>query len=159
MQQLPDVNHSAAASAADSATADTAAVVLDVGLLISRFVRAGMWQQRPADLTVAQFRALAFINAYPKSTPSALAEYLMLARPAVTRLVDDLVDRRLATRRTGDEDRRQVVLGLTAAGRRHLDRYFASARALIVERLAPLSAADRRTVKRAMTLVRGCFEP
>lgn len=165
MQQLPGVNQrarrAAPAGRAARAAADRdrcAAAVLDLGLVVSRFVRAGMWQHRPAGLTVNQFRALNFLNAYPDGSPSELAEYLMLSRPAVSRLVDELVTRRLLSRRPAADDRRRVGLSLTAAGRKHLDDYFAVARRIVAERLAPLSAAERAAVTDAMELVRAHFE-
>lgn len=137
---------------------ECAAAVLDVGLLVSRFVRAGMWQHRPAGLTLNQFRALNFLSAYPDASPSELAEYLLLSRPAVTRLVDDLVAKHLLARRPGESDRRRIGLSLTTAGRKHLDDYFAGARRIVAERLAPLTAEERAAVTYAMALVGAHFE-
>lgn len=161
MQQLPDVNRMEAGGRPRRATTEQeecAAAVLDVGLLVSRFVRAGMWQHRPAGLTLNQFRALNFLDAYPDASPSELAEYLLLSRPAVTRLVDDLVEKRLLARRPGEADRRRIGLSLTAAGRRHLDDYFAGARRIVAERLAPLTADERAAITRAMALVSTHFD-
>ncbi len=134
-----------------------AAAVMDVGLLVSRLVRAQSWQRRPRSLTVAQFRTLTFVNAYPNSAPSEVAEYLMLSRPAITRIVDELVRRRLIARRADRGDRRRQTLALTAAGRHRLDAFFAAARGLVAERLAMLPAADRAAVSRAMELLRPRF--
>lgn len=134
-----------------------AAVVMDVGLLVSRLVRAQSWRRQPAGLTTPQFRALTFVNAYPGSSPSDLAVYLMLTRPSISKLVDQLVRRRLVERRTDAADRRRSVLSLTAAGRRRLDAHFDAARALVAERLAPLPPAQRTAVTRAMELLRPCF--
>lgn len=134
-----------------------AAAVMDVGLLISRLVKAETWRRRPAGLTTQQFRALAFVNAYPASSPSALADYLNLRRPTVSKLVDELVRRRLLERRADTADRRRIMLFLTAAGRRRLDAHFAIARALVAERLASLTASERATVTRAVALLRPRF--
>lgn len=165
MQQLSRVNQPAgrpvAARRTGRGAADRdrcAAAVLELGLVVSRFVRAGMWQLRPAGLTVNQFRALTFLNAYPEGSPSELAEYLMLSRPAVSRLVDELVTRRLLSRRPAADDRRRVGLSLTATGRKHLDDYFAAARQLVAERLAPLSPGERAGVTDAVELVRAHFD-
>jgi DNA-binding MarR family transcriptional regulator len=130
-----------------------AAAVMDAGLLVSRFVRAELWRRKPAGLTLAQFRGLAYVNAYPDSAPSELAEYLMLTRPAVTRLVDELVRRRLLARRADPADRRRLSLNLTATGRRMLDSHFTLVRRMVAERLASLSAAEQERVRAAMTLV------
>lgn len=127
-----------------------AAAVMDVGLLVSRFVRAELWRHKPEGLTIAQFRGLAFVNAYPECAPSEVAEYLMLTRPAVTRLVNELVDRKLVSRRGSDTDRRRLTLTLTAAGRRMLDSHFTLVRGLVAERLTTLTADERATVRAAM---------
>jgi len=146
MQQLSGANRQADVERC-------AAEVVDVGLAVTRLVRAQMRRQLPGGLTLPQLRALGFINADPACAPSQLAEYLMLSRPAVTRLLDGLVDRRLIARHPHPDDRRRVRLALTKAGRGKLDRYFTRARAIIAGRLAHLSAADRAAVRRAMRLV------
>lgn len=141
----------------DGALDRCAAAVMDVGLLVSRLVRSQSWRHRPAGLSTPQFRALTFVNAYPGSSPSDLAVYLMLTRPSISKLVDQLVRHRLVERRTDETDRRRSVLSLTAAGRRRLDAHFATARALVAERLASLPTEQRAAVTRAMALLRPCF--
>lgn len=130
-----------------------AVAVMDAGLLVSRFVRAELWRQKPAGLSLAQFRGLAYVNAYPDCAPSELADYLMLTRPAVTRLVDELVRRRLLGRRVDADDRRRQTLALTVAGRRMLDSHLTLVRRLVAERLESLSGAERERVRAAMALV------
>ncbi|HVB30348.1 MAG TPA: MarR family transcriptional regulator [Gemmatimonadaceae bacterium] len=146
MQQLLTVNSTADADRC-------AAAVLDVGLAVSRLVRAQVRRHRPVELTLPQVRALAFVNADPDCAPSQLAEYLMLSRPAVTRLLDGLVQRKLVTRRLDARDRRRLKLAVTRAGRSHLDAYFTRARAVVAERLAGLTPRQRAAVRRAMTQV------
>jgi len=146
MQQLTRVTHRAGAERC-------AAAVVDVGLAVSRLVRAQVRRQGPRGLTLPQVRALAFMNADPACAPSQLAEYLMLSRPAVTRLLNGLARKRLVTRRADPADRRRLQLAVTKAGRAHLDAYFTSARTIVAERLAHLPARDRAAVHRAMGLV------
>lgn len=146
MQQFPEANGEPTAD-------DCAAEVVDVGLAVARLVRAQLRRHAPEGLTLPQTRALAFVSADPACGPSQLAEYLMLSRPAVTRLLDSLVERRLITRLPHPDDRRRLQLTATAAGRAHLDAYFARARAIVAERLARLAPSERTAVHRAMTLV------
>jgi DNA-binding MarR family transcriptional regulator len=146
MQQLTDRNRRADPDRC-------AAAVVDVGLAVARLVRAEMRRQGPGGLTVPQVRALAFVNADPTCSPSLLADYLMLSRPAVTRLLDGLVDRRLLTRRGHPDDRRRLQLAVTRTGRAYLDRYFAAARAVVAGRLAALPARKRAEILRAMRAV------
>lgn len=146
MQQLSDNNSS-------GDTADCAAEVLDLGLAVSRLVRAQLRRHSPGGLTLPQIRALALIRADPACAPSQLAEYLMLSRPAVTRLLDALVRQRLITRHAHPGDRRRLRLAATEAGHDRLDAYFAAARAIIADRLTRLPPDDRTAVRRAMRMV------
>ncbi len=146
MQQFPDANIKGDAD-------DCAADVVDVGLAVSRLIRAQLRRQAPGGLTLPQIRALAFVSADPACAPSQLAEYLMLSRPAVTRLIDGLVEQELITRRAHPDDRRRLQLASTGAGRDRLEAYFARARALVAGRLAQLGPEDRTAVRRAMQVV------
>ncbi|MDE3054697.1 MAG: winged helix-turn-helix transcriptional regulator [Gemmatimonadota bacterium] len=147
MQQLSGVNRR-------GTLAGCAGAVVETGLAVSRLVRAELRRRhRPGGLTLPELRALAFVNADPACNPSQLAEYLMLTRPAVTRLLDGLVRRQLVSRRPDPGDRRRLRLALTRAGRAHLDSVYASARSVVAERLGALPAADRNAVERAMRLL------
>jgi DNA-binding MarR family transcriptional regulator len=77
----------------------------------------------------------------------------MLSRPAVTRLLDSLVERGLITRSPHPDDRRRLRLAATPPGRAHLDTYFARARAIVAARLGHLRPDERAAVHRAMQLV------
>lgn len=126
---------------------------MEVGLLVTRLVRAQAWGHRASTLSDVQLRALTLINAYPGCSPSALADYLLLSRSAVTRVLDELVAQRLVARRAASGDRRRLELLVTAAGRRQVNAYLAGARAALAERLAGLSDAERDTVARAMAIL------
>lgn len=130
-----------------------AAAVMEVGLLVTRLVRAQAWGHRASTLSDVQLRALTLINAYPGCSPSALADYILLSRPAVTRVLDELVAQRLVARRPASGDRRRIELRVTASGRRQVEAYLAGARAALAERLADLSDAERDTVARAMAIL------
>jgi DNA-binding MarR family transcriptional regulator len=67
------------------------------------------------DLTLAQYRVLAFVAAGTERS-SLVAEGLALARPTVTAAVDGLVERKLLTREAVAGDRRSLRLAVTAAG-------------------------------------------
>jgi DNA-binding MarR family transcriptional regulator len=67
------------------------------------------------DLTLAQYRVLAFVAAGTERS-SLVAEGLALARPTVTAAVDGLVERQLLTREAVAGDRRSLRLAVTAAG-------------------------------------------
>ena len=67
------------------------------------------------DLTLAQYRVLAFVAAGTERS-SLVAEGLALAKPTVTAAVDGLVERRLLTREAVAGDRRTFRLAVTPDG-------------------------------------------
>jgi DNA-binding MarR family transcriptional regulator len=72
-------------------------------------------EQAAGDLTLAQYRVLAFVAAGTERS-SLVAEGLALAKPTVTAAVDGLVERKLVTREAVAGDRRSLRLAVTPAG-------------------------------------------
>src|SRR4051812_22946867 len=71
------------------------------------------------DLTLAQFRVLALVDAGDERS-SLLAERLTVAKPTITAVVDGLVERGLVAREAVLGDRRSIRIALTPAGTRAL---------------------------------------
>src|ERR1051326_8743682 len=94
---------------ARSSRAVAAATVMDVGLLITRVVRAEVRKHRPQDLSLPQIRALAFVSANPDASASQLADYLGLTRPTTSKLLEQLVRRGLVARTSAPGDRRRAM--------------------------------------------------
>jgi DNA-binding MarR family transcriptional regulator len=72
-------------------------------------------EQAAGDLTLAQYRVLAFVAAGAERS-SLVAEGLALAKPTVTAAVDGLVERNFLTREAVEGDRRSLRLAVTPAG-------------------------------------------
>jgi DNA-binding MarR family transcriptional regulator len=72
-------------------------------------------EQAAGDLTLAQYRVLAFVAAGAERS-SLVARGLALAKPTVTATVDGLVERKLLTREAVEGDRRSLRLAVTPAG-------------------------------------------
>jgi len=72
-------------------------------------------EQAAGDLTLAQYRVLAYVAAGAERS-SLVARGLALAKPTVTAAVDGLVERNLLTREAVEGDRRSLRLAVTAAG-------------------------------------------
>ena len=73
---------------------------------------------REHGLTVVGWRTLSLIGRYEPIYPSSIAERTSVDADKVTRAVDRLVAKRLVVRKVDAEDRRRIVLRLTAHGRR-----------------------------------------
>lgn len=137
---------------------DCAAEILEAVPAAIRFIRAQMRRHRGSDLSVPQFRTLAFIHSHSGTTLSAVSDWLGLSLPATSRLVGGLVRKKLVSRRIPPGNRRVVALSISARG----DRTVAAARRATVRRLAavvaPFSDDERGTIQTALSALRQEFE-
>lgn len=81
-------------------------------------------------LNLMQWRVLAVLRRIENCTMTGLARYSGSERTTLTRIVDQLVERKLVTRWVPESDRRQVNLAVTEAGEIH----YAEAAALMKAR-------------------------
>jgi DNA-binding MarR family transcriptional regulator len=133
--------------------------VLEVVPVVMRTIRAKMRQHRAADLSVPQFRTLAFIDRNAEASLSDVAEHIGLTLPSMSKIVDGLVTRKLVTRQTHPTDRRRMILTLTHSGQTALAASREATRACLAEMLAPLTSAERTTIGQAMENLREIFSP
>jgi DNA-binding MarR family transcriptional regulator len=132
--------------------------VLDIVPLIMRFIRGYVRQHPAAGLLLPQFRALNFLNRVKEPCLSEVAEHLGLALPAVSRLVNDLVQGGWVARKPVATNRRQIALALTPPGRAKLETMRTAIRRQLAKNLAPLSATDHKNIQEAMQALRLAFE-
>ncbi len=71
---------------------------------------------RPLDLSVARHRALLVVQRLGPCTMTELAEFSIVERTTLTRIVDQLVEAGLVSRVSRGDDRRTVRLTVTDAG-------------------------------------------
>jgi DNA-binding MarR family transcriptional regulator len=113
MQLLPGESDSVSPVAADGP-------VLDAVLTASR-VLVAMAARSLADageeVTLTQYRSLVVLASRGPQGVASLAEALAVTAPTASRLVERLVRKGLVRRRADRQDRRQVRIGLTEAGR------------------------------------------
>lgn len=125
--------------------------------LVMRAIRSEMRRERKPDLTVPQFRTLAFLRHYPGSSLSQVAEHVGLRLPSMSKLVDGLVERRLVARETSAGDRRRVTLAPTPAGTAVLLATENAAKARLATMLQRLSGREQNDVIHAMKILRTVF--
>jgi DNA-binding MarR family transcriptional regulator len=75
------------------------------------------------DITMPQAKLLYLLGALGELHMSQLVRRLGVSLSTISGLVDRLVDHGLVTRREDPADRRQVLVGLTDAGRTFIDRF------------------------------------
>jgi DNA-binding MarR family transcriptional regulator len=136
---------------------ETARAVLEVAPAIVRAIRSEMRQHRAADLSVPQFRTMAYLNHHPGASLSDVAEHIGLTLPTMSKMVDGLVARKLAIRETHTGDRRRITLSLTPRGRATWEAAREATLAHLAEQLAALSADERAAIVQAMDLLRPIF--
>ncbi|MDD3265509.1 MAG: MarR family transcriptional regulator [Dehalococcoidales bacterium] len=74
-----------------------------------------------SDVTIAQLRVMLVLYTDGHSKMSGIAGQLGVALPTVTGIMDNLVKKKLAYRRTDDSDRRVVICCLTDKGEEMLN--------------------------------------
>ena len=131
--------------------------VLEVVPAVMRAIRAELRRHRTADLSVPQFRTLAFIDRQADASLSDVAEHIGLTLPSMSKIVAGLVVRKLVMRKTHPVDRRRMTLALTARGQTALQSSRAATRACLAEDLAALSDRQRDTIVQAMEILRPLF--
>jgi DNA-binding MarR family transcriptional regulator len=131
--------------------------VLDVVPLVMRAIRAELRRRRTADLSLAQFRTLAYLNSHAEVSLSEVAEHIGLSLPTMSKLVDGLLGRGLLTRVEDPSDRRRVLLCLTEEGRAMLGGALAATQSYLAGLLGELLPDQQATVVEAMAALRSAF--
>ena len=127
-----------------------AALISETVPLINRTIRAQMRSHRDADLSVPQFRALAFLGRNPGASLSDVAAHVGLTLPSISKMIDRLVAQNLVERRSAADDRRRIALQLTTLGTSTLQKSRGATQAHLAERLAALSPDERTAIVQAM---------
>lgn len=136
---------------------DVVSLVMATVPLVMGVFRGEMRANRPAGLSVPQFRALIFIHKRAEGSISGLSEHMGLAPSTASKLVDGLVKRDFVMRTAADDDRRRVVLTLTESGSTTLEDARSQARAKLEEHLSALSPDEEDAVVVAMSALHRMF--
>lgn len=141
----------------NSLPTQTSEQVMDVIPSITRAIREQMRQHRTAELSVTQFRALAFLNRHEGASLSDVADHIGLTLPSMSKLIDQLVTRRLVVREFDRVDRRRVTLELTPRGHSILESARGATRDFLTTRLEQCNRAELETILAAMEILRPLF--
>lgn len=136
---------------------DCAAELLEVVPLMMRVIRAKVRAHSSPELSVPQFRALAFLGRNEGAMLGDVASFLVMTLSAASKLVDGLVTANLVTRESDPLDRRKIMLRLTPTGQKK----FAAARQatadFLTERVSEVPPEERARIAEAMRVLRGVF--
>ena len=136
---------------------DTARQVLEIVPLVMRNIRSEFRAERSRDLSIAQFRALAYINNNDGVSLSSLAAHIGISLPSMSKSIDGLVGRGLVLRSPHREDRRRICLQLTAAGKDELKAAYSHTETFLVEKISGLVKQDLDTLQQSMRILGRLF--
>ena len=122
---------------------------------LQRLTHDGPWPWLDVDLTMAQARALYVIATEGTTHGRVLAQALGVGAPAVSKIVDQLVERGMVTRQDDLEDRRIVWLQATDAGQTLVDRLTLSQMEGLCSVVEALSPAELEVVTEAWRILDG----
>jgi len=139
----------------DSAARQAARELLQIVPLVMRSVAAELRAagELPAP---AHFGLLMHLREQPR-TLTELAQHGGVSLPTMSNSVTTLVERGWVRRTAPLQDRRVVILEVTAAGRAALARVGRAAEAHLAERLAPLDAGARGRLRGGLAVLRTLF--
>jgi DNA-binding MarR family transcriptional regulator len=130
--------------------------LVEITPLIMRRIRGEMRRRTWPGLTVPQFRTLNYLRLHPRSSLSDVADHLGLTLPTVSKLVQNLVEQKVISRRSAS-DRRRICLSLTSQG----IAAFATARSetqqQLAESLSSLSQVELSAISDALRMLNKAF--
>ncbi|MFW6108593.1 MAG: MarR family winged helix-turn-helix transcriptional regulator [bacterium] len=106
-------------------------------------------------LSIPQLRMLMLLDAHGDSQMGELARRASVTMPTATSSVNALVEGRYVSRRRSPQDRRVVLVSLTAKGRRVLEKYREERRQRFAALFEHLSPADQERFVQAFEDILG----
>lgn len=131
----------------------TADAVIQASWRVIRIVRAAIERGHTTELTMTELHALAFLASVPGASLSEVSAHLGLRMPTTSKVVEGLVQQGRVARKSVPGNRRKLALHVTAAGRKVMTSAARPGVAAVAELLAQLSAQERRSVEKAMSLI------
>jgi DNA-binding MarR family transcriptional regulator len=136
---------------------ESARQLLEVVPLVMQDIRSEMRRRGSLDLSVPQFRVLAFVNRNEGASLWEVARHMGLTPPSTSRLVNNLIERDLMTRADHPEDRRRVRLTVTRRGRTILQKSTDETVSYLAQKLSGVDADSREVIEKAVEALRIIF--
>ncbi|MGW7680793.1 MarR family winged helix-turn-helix transcriptional regulator [Kribbella sp. NPDC054772] len=151
----------AADAASHAASEETVDEVVAAVLTASRVlvgVSARSLAQVEESVTLTQFRTLVVLDGHGPSRLNLLAERLDVTASTALRMVDRLIAAGLVDRRENVQDRREVVIDLTAEGRKLVRKVTRKRRTEIERIVLGMPVGRRRELVRALLSFAGAAD-
>ncbi len=135
----------------------TARQILEIIPCVMRLMASEIRHDNPA-VTPTHFRLLGMLS-HCSWTLTELAERMEVSAPTMSNTITTLEERGWVTRVRSEEDRRSVVIQITAAGRGVLEEVYHQAECRISSLLEPITSRDQEALERGLDVLRRVFEP
>jgi MarR family transcriptional regulator, 2-MHQ and catechol-resistance regulon repressor len=112
---------------------------------------------RQFDLTPAQFDVIATLGNTKGMCMGDLGEKTLITKGTLTGVIDRLIQKQLVCRETPSENRRSVIVQLTAEGQAVFDRVFPAHITHLKERFDQLDASELELLKVLLDRLRQAF--
>jgi len=126
--------------------------------LATRLLRQARLMDDGSTLTSAQYSVLSTLNLHPDISLTELARLEFVSHPTMSRIIGDLIRRKLVERRAAVRDRRSALLSLTSLGQEAYLAVYSRRLALIqamLARLKPETIADLIQAAESLPQLRG----
>ncbi len=140
--------------AKDMPTLASASLAADLRVALLRSARRIRAERSSETISDGQYSVLARLDCDGVMTPRQLAEADHVQPPSMTRILNALVEAGLVDRTGDPDDRRQVLVVITDAGRAEVRETRRRRDAWLAQRLAILTPQERSTLAAAADILR-----
>ncbi len=132
--------------------------LVDELIAVLRVLRQITNPVRRGEITAQQYWLLRHLHSDGPLRVSMLAAQLGIGQSATTTACQRLARQGLVTRARSPEDERVVLVTLTDAGRRRVEAWLATRRAVLAEVIGPLNASERQDLAGLLVKLRRSAE-
>ncbi|MFN8226518.1 MAG: MarR family transcriptional regulator [Mycobacterium sp.] len=125
----------------------------DLSLAVVRLARQLRFRRNESAISLSQLSVLMTLQKEGPLTPGALALRERVRPPSMTRVIAALAEQGLVVRAADPQDRRQIVVSVSSAGRDLVDAEQRASQEWLQRRLGELDGDQRDTLLRAAGLI------
>jgi DNA-binding MarR family transcriptional regulator len=135
---------------------DCSSQLIETIPVIMRRIRREMHRRTMPGLSLPQFRVLSFLEAHPRASLSDVAAHLGLTLPSTSKLVQNMVAKKVMIRRRST-DRRRVCLSLSQEGSAALAVARMATRQQLAESLSSLNQKELSAISDVLHILNTVF--
>jgi DNA-binding MarR family transcriptional regulator len=157
--RLAEAKPSAQSAAQTNPLELSAAAVIEIIPAVMDSMRSSLRSHVGDQLTVPQFRCLAFISRHAGCTVSDVASFMGVTKATASVMVDRLMRSGAVLVLSDAADRRRSLLHISSPGRAQLQTIRGEARKDFAQAMSGLSAEELSTVHAGLEILRKTFRP